>query len=81
MEVLLMAVMAASNILCFMVGAKVGQKVTKNEEVELPSPMKAIREHQSRKEAEQEQRRNDIIMENIERYDGTPNGQKEVPWR
>lgn len=80
MEVLLMAVMAASNIICFLIGARVGQKVTKGEEVKLPSvnPMEAYREHQARKEAEIEQNRMDTILRNIDRYDGTPYGQEAV---
>ena len=48
MEVLLIiAAVAASNIVCFMVGAKVGQAVSKGEEVKLPtvSPLEAVREH------------------------------------
>ena len=81
MEVLLLAVMAASNILCFMIGAKVGQQATKGEEIKLPSvnPLEAFREHQNKKEAEMEQNRIDTIMQNIESYDGTSNGQKDVP--
>jgi hypothetical protein len=81
MDVLLLAVFAASNILCFMVGAKVGQKVAKGEEVKLPSvnPLEAYREHQSIKEAKKEQERMDVILANIDRYDGTSNGQVDVP--
>jgi hypothetical protein len=80
MEVLLMAVMAASNILCFLIGAKVGQKVVKGEEVQLPTinPMEAYREHQERKEAERVKDKVDTILRNIDNYDGTPNGQEEV---
>ena len=45
MEVLLLAVMGITNILCFVIGARVGQKVTKGEPVELPTvnPMKAVK--------------------------------------
>lgn len=83
MEALLLLVMGATNILCFMVGARVGQKVTKGEEVELPSvnPMDAIREHQEKKEAQREQDRVDTILRNIEGYDGTSYGQEDVPGR
>ncbi len=81
MEVLLLAVMALSNIFCFMIGAKVGQSVVKGEEVKLPSvnPLKVYREHESRKEAEREMGKLDTILHNIENYDGTPNNQKDVP--
>jgi hypothetical protein len=81
MEVLLMAVMGAANILCFMIGAKVGQTVTKGEKVEMPSvnPIKAMKEHQAKKEADWETEKLKTIMSNIESYDGTSYGQKEVP--
>lgn len=79
MEVLLIAVVAASNILCFAIGAKVGQKVVKGESVELPDPMKTVREHQSRQEAKKEQSKIDAIMRNIDNYDGTEYGQEDVP--
>ena len=81
MEVLLMAVMAASNILCFLIGAKVGQKVVKGEEVQLPkvNPVEAYREHEARKEAERVKDKIDTIMRNIDSYDGTGYGQEDVP--
>lgn len=84
MEIILIAIVGALNIACFFIGAKVGQRVTKGENIELPSlnPVKAIKEHnekkQAEKEAEREQERIRTIMENIENYDGTPNGQKDV---
>jgi hypothetical protein len=80
MEVLLMAVMGAANILCFMIGAKVGQKIVRGEEVKLPSvnPMEAVREHQNKRKAEQEMDKVSTILQNIERYDGSPNGQVDV---
>lgn len=81
MEVLLLLVMGVTNILCFMIGAKVGQKVVKGEEVQFPSldPLKSYREHQDRKEAQQVQKAVDVIMQNIEAYNGTADGQQEVP--
>ena len=81
MEVLLMAVlMAVSNIACLMVGAKVGQRVAKDEPVELPTinPMQAYREKEARKEAQRKQDELDTILQNVDIYDGTPNGQKDV---
>ena len=68
------------NIVCFLVGAKVGQMVDKGEDIKLPTinPMEAIREHQNKREQEREQSKLDKIMQNIERYDGTSNGQEDV---
>lgn len=81
MIVLIIAAVAASNILCFMVGAKVGQKVINGEEVKMPNlnPLEAVREHNAKKEAEYQQSRIDTILSNIDSYDGTGNGQKEIP--
>ena len=81
MEILLLAVLAASNILCFLIGARVGQKVIKGEEVQLPmiDPLKVYREHQDRKEVQAEQDRIEAILQNVEAYNGTAIGQKDVP--
>jgi hypothetical protein len=81
MEILLIAIVGALNITCFFIGAKVGQSVAKGEKIEIPSvdPMKPIREHRARKEAEMAQDRIDTIMRNIENYDGTAKGQEDVP--
>lgn len=78
---LIVAAVTLNNILCFYIGAKVGQKVVKGEAVELPSldPMKAIRERQSQREADRKQEREEVIWRNIERYDGTALGQEDVP--
>lgn len=83
MEVLLLLVMGVTNILCFIIGAKVGQTVSKGETIETPNlnPMEAIRRHQERREADREQNRIDVIMQNIDRYDGSGAGQKDVPGR
>lgn len=65
---------------CFLIGAKVGQKVSNGERVELPSvnPIKAMQESKDRKEAEKEQDKVEAILRNIERYDGTGKGQEDV---
>ena len=83
MEVLLLGIMCLSNILCFMIGAKVGQAVSKGERVELPKiePLKAARERQERQEAEREQDRIDTIMRNVDIYNGTAEGQRDIPGR
>lgn len=81
MEILLLLVAGAINVLCFLIGAKTGQKVSKGEPVEIPTlnPIEAVREHNSRREAEKQQDRNEIIIQNIDTYDGSSWGQKEVP--
>ena len=81
MEILTILTVGALNIVCFFVGAKVGQKVVKGETIEAPklNPLQAIREREDRREAEREQDKIDVIMQNIEKYDGTGHGQKDVP--
>lgn len=80
MELILIAVVSAFNVMCFIIGAKVGQKVARNETIKLPNfnPFEAVREMQEKKEAEREQQRTDTILHNIDNYDGTSNGQKDV---
>lgn len=67
---------------CFLLGAKVGQSVSKGEDV-LRNPIEAAQEHREKREAKQEakveQDRLETIMRNIERYDGTSLGQEDVP--
>ena len=81
MEILLVLTVGTLCIACFFVGAKVGQQVSKGEPITTPeiNPIKAIREHQERKAAEEEQSKIDTIMRNIEIYDGTERGQEDVP--
>lgn len=84
MDILLIAILilivGTLNIVCFFVGAKVGQKVNKGEPIQMPAPdlMKPIRERENRRITEKEQRELDIILQNIEVYDGTSLGQKDV---
>lgn len=81
MEALTFAVMCLSNIACTIIGAKIGQQTAKGEEIELPSvnPVEAYKKHEAKREAEAEQSKKDTILANIEAYDGTPYGQKDIP--
>lgn len=81
MEILLALTIGVLCIVCFITGAKVGQTVSRGETIETPNlnPIQAIRERQARREAEEEQNRLDTIMNNIDSYDGTSFGQKDVP--
>ena len=83
MEIALVAVVGALCIACFFIGAKVGQAVSKGETIEAPTvnPLREYKEHQAKKENEMEQRRLDVIMQNVENYDGTSRHQEDVPGR
>lgn len=72
--------LGALNIVCFFIGAKIGQKVVKGEEIKapeitIPTP---IRDYQKKKQAEAEQNKIDTVLQNVDRYNGTPAGQKDV---
>ena len=81
LTILVMGLMGLTNIACFVIGANVGQKASKGEEIKMPSvnPIAAARAHEAKKEAEFEQSRIDAILRNVECFDGTEYGQVEVP--
>ena len=71
-------------IVCFFIGARVGQKVVKGEEIKAPSisklnPINIYKEHQEKEETEKEKNKLETILRNVERYDGTDAGQEDVP--
>ena len=81
MDILYLLTIGTLNIVCFFIGAKVGQTVANGEKIEAPNlnPIKAAEERASKRAAKEEQDKMDVIMQNIERYDGTAQGQKDVP--
>lgn len=79
--ILLIAVVGFITVFSFITGAKVGQKVVRGETVETPqiNPIKTIKEYNENREVKKEQERDRIIAENIDSYNGTAYGQKEIP--
>lgn len=79
--IILIVSIGIMNILCFFIGAKVGQKVVKGETIQLPKiePLTAIRQHNENKEVIKLQERDRVISENIDNYNGTSLGQQDVP--
>ena len=80
--VIIIAAVALSNVACFLIGVKTGQVVVKGEDIKLPEMPRAFdyaKQRQDKAQAEWEQAKIDIILRNIERYDGTPYGQEDVP--
>ncbi len=73
------AAIAASNILCFIVGAKVGQAVKNGEKIDTPHPVQAVKDFSQNIKVEKERDRDAVILKNIESYDGTEMGQVDVP--
>lgn len=81
MEILIVLAIGILNIGCFLIGVSIGQKVNKEEKVELPSipnPIAKAKEHQEIKKAEKEMDRIRTILYNAEIYDGTSNGQRDL---
>lgn len=81
MDALLILITGTLNVVCFFIGAKIGQKVVRGEKIETPAlnPINIIREHREKKEAEYAQDRIDTILRNVEAYNGTAQGQEDVP--
>ena len=80
MEIILALTVGALCIVCFLIGAKVGQTVSKGGSIVVPSvnPVEMYRKHEAKKEAQMEQDKLDTILRNIESYDGTAKGQEDV---
>lgn len=79
--ILLIASIGIMNILCFFIGAKVGQKVVNKEEIKLPTvnPIKIVKEYEDKKTYSKEQEIMKINMDNIDNYDGSNIGQRDFP--
>ena len=81
--VIIILAVGAMCIASFFVGAHVGNRVSNDEPVELPKvdPMRAIRQKNERAEAKAKQAEIDAILRNIDRYNGTAEGQEDIPRR
>lgn len=84
MEIALAIIICLDSIICFIIGAVIGQKVSRQEKIEL-NPVKvvnkAIEEHKEAliKDAEDEYYR--TVMRNIDNYTGDSIGQVDIPRR
>lgn len=82
MQAIILLVAGAMNVLCFIVGARIGQKVKNGEAIEVKAPkikpLKANRERQYDKEADRKQKEFDAIMRNVDAYNGTAMGQEDI---
>ena len=69
------------NVVCFFVGSKIGQMVAKDKDIEMPkvNPLEYVQAQREKKHAREEQERYNIILENVNNYNGTDAGQKDVP--
>lgn len=80
--IILIAAVGLMNVACFFIGARTAQKAAKGETIIPANPVavhKEIREERrAREEAKQEAEKLDMILQNLERYDGTSAGQQDI---
>lgn len=83
MILILIGMIGLMNIVCFYIGAKIGQKVVNKEPLIIKTPVEVVKEkietRAEKREQEKEQDVIDTIQHNIDIYDGTSVGQKEIP--
>jgi hypothetical protein len=77
----LVVTISIMNMVCFTLGTSVRQKVDKGKEVSMPdvNPVHMYHDHQKRKEQAKKASQREVLLRNIERYDGTPFGQEDIP--
>lgn len=70
-------------IIAFTIGLIFGVGLRNNKEIRVPNPIKMIEEKKQEKKEQEIQNKQQTIMEmnlaNIEAYDGTEFGQKDIP--
>ena len=75
-------VVVISNTISLVVGAKIGQSAIRGEKIKLPNPITRVKEtideFRDEREQEEEQERIKTMLENIDAYDGTGLGQKDI---
>lgn len=68
-------------LVAYSLGLKNGQRISKNEEVVIPNinPVKVVTEEIEKHEEKKKQQAYEIMMSNIDNYDGTGLGQQDIP--
>ena len=77
----ILAIVCFFNVFSFIMGAKIGQKVSKGETIDMgiKNPVQAYDEYKEREEQKKILERQQTVAENIDNYDGTSLGQKDLP--
>lgn len=70
LTVLLTLSIGLVNVLCFFIGARLAQKVVKDEPIVVPNPVKKAKEYKQSKEEEKRQKEIEDMMKAIDNYDG-----------
>lgn len=66
-------------IFAFIYGLNCGQKIAKNKSIVIPSVNTKVKEFKLKKEEKKINTKIDTELENIDNYDGTGLGQKDIP--
>ena len=84
MDILLCTVFGVFILLSFVIGVRIGQKVNNNESIEL-NPVKVYKEYKDEEESKRQLKFSEEVMntmlENIDNYNGTAEGQKDIKIR
>lgn len=82
MEILLCTVFGVFILFSFVIGVRIGQKLNNNEPIRL-NPIRAIDEYKEEKEVKRQIKETEtklnVMLDNIDSYDGTGLGQKDIP--
>ena len=88
MDFLILLTVGGLNIVCFSAGVRIGARVARSREgkretggISFQNPLKAYRQREARRQVKAEEERVRAILSNIDTYDGTSNGQKDIPGR
>lgn len=65
------------SVFCFIKGYNIGARETKKPEIKIETPKEVVRRKKTEKEADEKRRRAEILLSNIDVFDGTSKGQKE----
>ena len=78
--IILCTIVGVFIIVSYSLGLKNGQRLSKNEEVVVPNvnPVKVVTEEIEKHEEKKKQQAYEIMMSNIDNYDGTGLGQKDI---
>lgn len=66
------------SVFCFIKGYNIGARETNKPEIKLETPMQKIERAKENKKAAEKRSRLNTLLENIENYDGSSKGQKEL---
>lgn len=84
-EIILVFIVGTLNLLSFYLGSKTKNQNMNNKEIQI-NPMKVYKKYKEEKRQDEEkekfikeQEQTKIMIENIENYDGTGMGQKDIP--